>query len=145
MRTLILVALASVAVACGPPSVELPKGNDQITSDTPPTELPAPSLQAVPESYPFRKLAIRGVAANAARVIVEGAGNPATASVQPLDGTFCVIVELNTSPADYTLTLRSQSHDGRLSLPANIGVSRASTAPVPLDAKLCDGSPLEES
>lgn len=144
MRSLIFAcaAAATAVLGCGAPTVDIPEGNDQITSEAPPSELPAPTVHAVPGSYPFTRLAIRGIAANAARVFVEGAGNPAVGSVQPLDGSFCVVVELTVSPAHYTLDVRSQSPDGRLSAVTQVETARSNDAPAPADAKLCDGTPI---
>ena len=140
LRSLILLSALVASSGCGAPSVDLPPGNEQTTSDAAPTELPAPNVSPVPARYPYPKIAIRGFATNASRVIVEGAGNPATGSVQPIDGSFCVDVELAAAPAQYTLDLRSQSGDGRLSPAATIKIDRANDAPAPTDAKLCDGS-----
>jgi hypothetical protein len=136
-----MVFTALVASGCGAPTVDLPPGNDQITSDAAPTELPTPTVQPVPQRYPYAKIAIRGFASNASRVIVEGAGNPASGGVQPIDSSFCVDVDLAVAPAHYTLELRSQSGDGRLSGKATVELDRANDAPAPADAKLCDGTP----
>jgi hypothetical protein len=136
-----MLSVSLVALGCGAPTVDLPPGNDQITSEAPPAELPTPTVQPVPARYPYGKLAIRGIATNGLRVIVEGAGNPASGPVQPVDGSFCVVIDLDVAPARYTLELRSQGGDGRLSAPANVEVDRANDAPAPPDAKLCDGSP----
>jgi hypothetical protein len=116
--------------------------DNRMTSQSGPTELNAPSLQATPDPYPYDRLALRGNAGGAARVIVEGAGNPAEANVQPLDGTFCIVVDLAAAPAEYTLKLRSQSGDGRLSSPVEIKVNRTKDAPAPSSATLCDGTEI---
>jgi hypothetical protein len=142
MRSLILL-LGLGVVGCGAPSVDVPHGNDQVTSQAPAAHLNAPSVEASPGTYPFANIAIRGNAGGAARILVEGAGNPLEASVQPLDGTFCVNVQLAAAPAEYTLTLRSQAGDGRLSEPVLVHVDRANDAPVPKDATLCDGTPAK--
>jgi hypothetical protein len=120
--------------------VDLPGGGKPITSDPAPAQLNAPSVETAPSRYPFTRLALHGNAGGAARVFVEGAGNPAESAVQPLDGTFCIVVDLAAAPAEYTLTLQSQSGDGRLSAPVQIKVDRANDAPPPSDATLCDGS-----
>jgi hypothetical protein len=144
MRSLILLAIAGLAVACGPPDVEVPDANSAVTSpQQASTKLVAPTLQALPPKYPFRTLVLRGTAANAERVIVQGTGNPVVGNVQPIDGTFCVEVDLPTSPASYTLSIKSQSADGSLSPETETKVARASDAPPVTDGKLCDGSPLE--
>ncbi len=136
-----LAALALTAfTGCGSPSVDLPSGNDQTTSQAPPSELTAPSVRGVAGPYPYAKLALRGTAGNAVRVIVKGAGNPVTTAVQPVDGTFCVDVELAAAPAHYTLDVRTQGGDGRLSVPTTVQVDRANDAPPPSDATLCGGA-----
>ena len=141
MRSLILVGLGLAVVACGSPSVDVPHGNDPVTSQAPPTQLNAPSVQASPGTYPYAQIAIRGNAGGAVRVVVDGAGNPVEATVEPLDGTFCIVVELAAAPAEYDLKLRSQAGDGRLSEPVEIKVDRANDAPKPQNATLCDGTP----
>jgi hypothetical protein len=144
MRSLILLALAGLSVACGPPDVEVPDANSAVTVSQQSTgKLVAPTIQSLPAKYPFRTLVLRGTAANAERVIVEGVGNPVIGNVQPIDNTFCVEVDLPTSPASYTLSVKSQSADGSLSPESEAKVARASDAPPVTDGKLCDGSPLE--
>jgi hypothetical protein len=123
--------------------VEVPHGNDAMTSPDPSTaDLPAPTITTVPSKYPFRSLAINGNATNAARVILSGAGNPLSANVDPIDGKFCLDVDLPTSPADYTLTIEGQSTDGRLSKSTSLHVIRSNDAPAPTNAQLCDGTPV---
>jgi hypothetical protein len=141
MRSLTIL-LALVAVGCGAPSVDVPAGNDKITSDNPDpaADVPAPSVQAPPARYPYPRIALRGFAPNATRVFVEGAGNPIAATVQPVDGSFCIVVDLNVTPARYTLDVKSQAGDGRLSTAATVELDRAGDAPAPVDAKLCDGT-----
>jgi hypothetical protein len=142
MRSLILLAVAML-VGCGSPSVDVPTGNDKSTSDTAAAaDLPAPSVQASPGSWPYGIIALRGNAGMASRVLVEGAGNPTVADVQPLDGTFCIAVELAAAPAHYELTIRSQADDGRLSAATVVEVDRANDAPAPTGAQACDGSPI---
>jgi hypothetical protein len=138
--TIVFAALAG-AVGCGSPSVDLPVSNDDVTSEAPPSELPAPVVNAVSARYPYAKLALRGSASSAVRILVEGAGNPVAASVQPVDGSFCIQVELPVSPAHYTLTVRSQAGDGRVSVPTTVEVDRANDAPPPTGATNCNGSP----
>jgi hypothetical protein len=142
MRTVIPVLLALAAVACGAPSIDVPPGNDKITSDdVVAADLPQPTVSALPSQYPYARIAVRGFAPNATRVFIEGAGNPVAAQVQPVDGSFCVVLELVVSPARYTLDVISQAGDGRLSESAMVHVDRANDAPALPDAKLCDGSP----
>lgn len=142
MRSLIFIAIATVASACGVPEVDTPEGNNAITSDQPTDKsLPAPKVNDASKSYPYRKLVLRGNAPNGARVIVRGAGNPATGTVQPIENSFCVVVDLE-APAHYTLTVQSQSEDGRLSDPTEVSVTRDPNAPAQTDLKLCDGSPV---
>ncbi|HEY8073164.1 MAG TPA: hypothetical protein VIF62_03625 [Labilithrix sp.] len=141
MRSLILLS-AVVLAACGAPSVDVPQGNDAVTSDAPASDLPPPSVSGQPGSWPYAQVALHGNAGQAARILVEGAGNPVAAEVQPLDGTFCVNVELAAAPATYTLTIRSQATDGRLSEPATITIDRANDAHAVSDAKACDGTPI---
>lgn len=135
MRSLIITAvLAAGALAgCGAPSVDVPQGNDKSTSDQPKdtSPLPPPSVQGAPSKWPYSKIALRGNAGQAARILVDGAGNPAVADVQPLDGTFCIVVELAAAPAHYKLDVRSQGSDGRLSEPAVVEVDRANDAQAP--------------
>ena len=142
MRSLILLGLGLAVAACSP-SVDVPHGNDLVTSQAAPSQLNAPSVETSPGTYPYARIAIRGNAGGAARVVVDGAGNPAEAGVQPLDGTFCIVVELAAAPAEYNLTLRSQAGDGRLSEPVEIKVDRANDAPKPQNATLCDGTPAK--
>lgn len=138
---MILVALAALA-SCGAPSVDVPAGNDRITSDGGSGgDLSSPSVTPPPARYPYAKLALRGTAPNATRVIVEGAGNPVAAQVQPVDNSFCVVVDLAAAPAHYTLEVKSQAGDGRLSPGATVELDRANDAPPPPDGKLCDGTP----
>src|SRR5262245_11699930 len=93
MRSAVIVA-AVLVTACGTPSVDVPPGNDQSTSDKPDEPLSAPSVADAPKTYPYPKLALRGTAGSSAvRVLVTGAGNPATASVQQVNGDFCVDVD----------------------------------------------------
>ncbi len=141
MRSLILLSAVLLA-ACGAPSVDVPKGNDNVTSDEPASDLPPPSVTGQPGAWPYAQVALHGNAGQAARILVEGAGNPVAAEVQPLDGTFCVNVELAAAPAMYTLTIRSQATDGRLSEPATIQIDRANDAKPVSDAKACDGTPI---
>jgi hypothetical protein len=143
LRSLSSLVVAATALGCGPPTVDLPPGNEQTTSDRDGggQALTAPSLQPVPARYPHPRLAIRGVAAGASRVLVEGAGNPVVAPVQPIDGSFCVTVELAAVPAHYTLDVRGQGGDGRLSEAAIVKVERARDATVNPGTELCDGSP----
>jgi hypothetical protein len=122
--------------------VDVPPGNDSPTSDKPAAELTAPSVTDTPGSYPFTKVALRGNAGGAARIFVDGAGSPIEADVQPVDGSFCIVVELDVAPAVYTLSLRSQAGDGRLSAPVSVKINRANDAPRPSDATLCDGTPV---
>jgi hypothetical protein len=101
MRSAPVILLAvcvatATAIGCGAPDVEVPEGNDQITSDKPAGALAAPSVSNVPPRTPFGTVAIHGKAQNGVRVFVEGAGNPFTGSVQPIDGSFCVDVDLTT-------------------------------------------------
>jgi hypothetical protein len=143
LRSLSFFVLAA-ALGCGPPTVDLPGGNSQTTSDRDgggQGALTPPSIQPVPARYPHARLSIRGVAAGASRVLVEGAGNPVVAPVQPIDGSFCVTVELAAIPAHYTLDVRSQGGDGRLSEAAIVKVERARDATVAPGTELCDGSP----
>ena len=138
----LIVTLVFSAVGCGPPSVDVPTGNDKPTSDKPVGgDVPPPSVQAPPANYPYTRLALRGSAGNATRVFVEGAGNTVEGNVQPLDQSFCVEVDLMAAPAHYTLTVRSQSSDGTLSQPKSVDLQRDNSAPKPTDEKLCDGSP----
>lgn len=146
MRSLIITAVLAAAgclAGCGAPSVDVPQGNDKATSDQQEQQgdIPAPSVQGAPSRWPYSKMALRGNAGQAARILVEGAGNPAVANVQPLDGSFCIDVELAAAPAHYKLTVRSQGNDGRLSDPSVVEVDRANDAQAPADAKLCDDTP----
>jgi hypothetical protein len=142
MRSLSLILLASLAVACGAPEVDVPEGNDQMTSPSlTASALPTPTIERVPSRYPYARLAVRGNAGNATRVLVEGAGNPVAATVSPLDKSFCIVVELAAAPANYSLSLRSQGGDGKLSAPVTIEVDRSNEAPAPANTELCDGSP----
>lgn len=142
MRTVIPVLLALAAVGCGAPTVDVPPGNDKITSDdVVAADLPQPSVALLPAQYPYARIAVRGVAPNATRVFIEGAGNPVAVQVQPVDGTFCAVLDLAVSPARYTLDITSQAGDGRLSESAMVFIDRANDAPAMPDAKLCDGSP----
>lgn len=140
MRVNLLAIATLVCAACGVPDVDVPESNNAITSEAPATELPAPALKGVPKTYPYQRLALRGIASNGARVIVRGAGNPQVANVVPLENSFCVVVELTTSPAQYSLVVQSQAQDGRLSEPTEIIVTRQPDAPAPTDLELCDGS-----
>jgi hypothetical protein len=144
MRSLILgAACAALLTACGTPDVDTPPGNEKSTSQQPQQgDLPAPSVQAAPSKWPYSLLALRGNAGSAVRILVEGGGNPTVANVQPLDGSFCIQVELSAAPAHYKLTVRSQASDGRLSAPSIVEVDRANDARAPADAKLCDGTPV---
>lgn len=145
MRSAITLLLALAAVNCGPPDVDTPAGNDKSTSDEPvTTETPPPSVSAVPRSYPYSRLALRGNAPDGIRVIVKGAGNPRVGPVQPQNGDFCIVVDLTTVPASYQLTIESQGGDGKLSRPVTVEVDRTKDAPPPTDAKLCDGSPAAD-
>lgn len=141
MRSLILTA-AVLLTACGAPSVDVPQGNDKTTSDAPASDLPPPSVTGTPGQWPYATVALHGNAGQAARILVEGAGNPVAAAVQPIDGSFCVNVELAAAPAKYTLTIRSQATDGRLSEPTTVEIDRANDAQGPSDAKACDGTPI---
>lgn len=137
-----LLVFAFAALGCGPPDVEVPTGNDQVTSDRPvDNNLVAPNVQPPPSPYPFTRLALRGSASNAARVFIEGAGNTVAGEVKPIDQSFCVEIDLNAAPAHYTLKVQSQSGDGRLSQVKTVELDRANDAPAPPEAKLCDGSP----
>lgn len=141
MRSLIvgLVFVLGTA-ACGGPEVDVPAGNDKVTSDQATSDLPPPTVQKLPGSYPYPTLAVRGNAPNAVRILIEGGGNPVVGSVQPVDNTFCIPVELAAAPARYTLTVRSQHSDGRLSAPTEVELDRDNGASAPADAKSCDGS-----
>jgi hypothetical protein len=141
MRPLILFSILLLP-ACGAPSVDVPRSSDKATSDVPAADLPAPSVSETPGEWPYAKVALHGNAGQAARVLVEGAGNPVAAAVRPLDGSFCVNVDLAAAPAHYTLTIRSQATDGRLSEPATVEIDRANDAQGPTNAKACDGSPI---
>lgn len=140
-RAAALAAALPLVVGCGSPEVELPPGNEQTTSAAP-SDLPAPSLPNVPASYPYARLPLRGQAGKgASRVFVEGAGNPVVADVQLVDGSFCVMVELLASPARYTLEVRTQASDGKVSASTTVEVERDNSAPAPTNATLCDGTP----
>jgi hypothetical protein len=136
------VAFAALALsACGAPDVELPPGQ-QVTSDAGGGgTLSKPTITNAPAKYPYAKLALRGTAPNASRVIVDGAGNPATGNVQPTDGAFCVVVDLAAAPAHYVLEVKGQAGDGRVSESAKVELDRDNAASPPADSKLCDGSP----
>jgi len=141
MRSLILAVACLVGTAaCGGPEVDVPAGNDKVTSDPASSDLPAPTVQKMPGSYPYAVLAVRGSAPNAVRILIEGAGNPVVAAVQPVDNTFCIPVDLAAAPARYTLQVRSQHSDGRLSPITEVELDRDNGAAAPADAKLCDGS-----
>jgi hypothetical protein len=152
MRSLILrftfsSLLAGLAglVGCGAPSVDVPSGNAQATSDESTTSaklLAPPFVQGAPARWPYAKIAFHGTSTGATRVVVDGAGNPIAANVQPIEGTFCVEIDLDAPSAHYDLTFRGQSDDGQLSLAATLGIDRADDAPAPTDAKLCDGTPI---
>jgi hypothetical protein len=147
MRSAIALFAALAAIHCGPPDVEVPTGNDNPTSDTPQgqtSDLPPPTVENVPKSYPYTRLALRGTATNAVRVYVEGLGNPVPKEVNPLRNEYCVQVDLVTSPAHYTLTVYSQSGDGKLSKKTTVEVDRTKDAPAPADAKLCNGEPAQD-
>lgn len=138
----LIVGLFFAAIGCGPPSVDVPAGNDNPTSDKPVNgDVPPPSVQAPPAKYPYTRLALRGTAGNATRVFVEGAGNTVEGNVNPLDQSFCVEVDLMAAPAHYTLTVRSSSSDATLSAPKSVDLDRDNSAPKPTDEKLCDGTP----
>lgn len=125
----LLAALATWG--CGAPSIDLPAGgettSDNVNADGVGADLPAPTVTSVPGPYANHKVAVQGRAFNAARVVVDGAGNPAATAVQPVDGSFCVIVDLNVAPAIYYLDVRAQSSDGRLSAPSTITIDRVAT------------------
>jgi hypothetical protein len=144
MRSLLIfpTAAALLVLGCGAPSVDVPAGNNNATSDTKVEKLVAPTVEDVPKSYPYARIALRGNAGNGTiRVLVKGAGNPVTAPVQPVNFDFCVNVDLAAAPAEYTLTLQSMAGDGALSAETTVTVNRSNDAPAPPNAKLCDGSP----
>src|SRR5690349_19159831 len=71
MRSALALVAALAALNCGPPEVEVPAGNDNPTSDPVQgqnADLPPPTVENVPKSYPFSRLALRGTATNAVRV-----------------------------------------------------------------------------
>src|SRR6187549_2116185 len=118
-------ALAALALsACGAPDVELPPSGPTTSDAGGGGDLPKPTVTNAPAKYPYAKLALRGTAPNASRVIVEGAGNPATGNVQPVDGNFCVVVDLAAAPAHYVLEVKSQAGDGRVSEAAKVELDR---------------------
>src|SRR6185295_9102512 len=99
---ILLTILLPFASACGAPSVDVPTGNDKSTSDPTATEsaLPAPTVDDAPKQYPYAKLALRGMAGqNALHVFVEGGstGNPVVGQVNPVNGQYCVDVEVAAS------------------------------------------------
>lgn len=142
-QSLIVIAASLLAAACGVPEVELPEGNEALTDEsTPVVPLSKPTLKDVPTKYPSRDLPLRGTALNAARVIVRGAGNPRLVLADPRNGDFCMIVDLPTAPAEYTLQVQSQSSEGKLSEVTEVTVIRSADAPAPSGLKNCLGDPL---
>ncbi len=109
-RLVSTAALAALIAACGDPEVGRRDGGgflpDAGSADPP----RAPRLGAVASPVPWPLATLRGEAATAQRVIVEGGGNPIASTVLP-DGTFCVDVPL-PSPDTYALRVLSQNAAG---------------------------------
>lgn len=145
-QSVILLLSSLFAVGCGLPDVEVPGGNQALTSDKPESEasVALPVVKDAPSTYPNRTLVIRGIAVDAARVFVKGAGNPVVANVSAGNGdTFCVAVDLATPGAEYALEIQSQNTSGDLSDTVELKVKRQADAPPPpAGTTLCDGTPL---
>jgi hypothetical protein len=133
-----LLVASVLLVACGDPSVGHSDGGGFLRDTGSAMPPPMPRLDAVSTPVPWPVATLRGTAAMADRVIVEGGGNPIASAVLP-DGTFCVDVPM-PSPATYELSILSQ-RDGLFSrTPATTSVVFDPAAPAISGATTCSGT-----
>jgi hypothetical protein len=105
---------------------------------------PAPRLDPLPVTVPYRFAPIRGQAPGARRVLIEGAsGATLVESVLP-DGTFCIEVPL-VDDAAHTFVVWSQADDGTFSeRAASVTLGFDGAAPPPPGVALCSGADPSE-
>lgn len=126
-----LDGLFCVAGTCSSSSVDGGLGDLPTMPDViPHPDFPCPAPPAPPRLMPYpsstvqNRVALRGTAVGAAKVMVVG-GSKSVASATVTGGAFCTVVFLQNLPTPQTLYLVAVDHKGCLSAPAHAQVTYA--------------------
>jgi hypothetical protein len=106
----VVAAVVVSAASCGP---RIDRPFDAAADVNTDVRVPPPAVEPLPEAMPYTVVTLRGVASDARRIMVQGAGNPQFRDVLP-GGGFCIDIVV-PDPGTYQFAVYSQNAAGLFS------------------------------